>query len=79
MDKHGGVGDGGLHLVHGGDHLRGDDEVLLGLGEGVRQGTDDVSKAGKEPAVKIMKIKYSLITKSLFDIKKIYFTDIIPL
>ena len=53
MDKHGGFGDCGLHVVHGGDHLRGDGEVLLGLGEGVRQGADDVGEAGKETAVKI--------------------------
>ena len=60
MDEHGGVGDGGLHVVHGGDHLRGDDEVLLGLGEGVRQGADDVGEAGKEPAIKIHHVEESL-------------------
>ena len=53
MDEHGGFGDGGLHVVHGGDHLRGDGEVLLGLGEGVRQGADDMGEAGKEPPVKV--------------------------
>ena len=60
MDEHGGIGDGGLHVVHGGDHLRGDGEVLLGLGEGVCQGADDVDKAGKESAIKIHHAKQSL-------------------
>ena len=60
MDKHGGTGDGVLHLVHSGDHLRGDGEVLLGLGQGVRQGADDVGKAGKETAIKIHHAKESL-------------------
>ena len=40
-------------MVHGGEHLRGDGEVLLGLGEEVRHGADNVGEAGKEPAVKI--------------------------
>ena len=53
MDEHGGVGKGCLHMVHGSDHLRGDGEVLLGLGQGVRQGAGDVGEAGKESVVKI--------------------------
>ena len=53
MDKHGGIGDRDFHLVDCGDHLRGNGEVLLGLGQGVRQGADDVGEAGKESAVKI--------------------------
>ena len=43
-----GLGDGILHLVDGGDHLRSDGEVLLGLRQGVRQGAADMCEAGKE-------------------------------
>ena len=46
MHEKGGLGDGVLHLVDGSDHLRGDGEVLLGLGQGVGQGAGDVGKAG---------------------------------
>ena len=53
VDKERGLGDGVLHLVHGSDHLWGDGELLLGLGQGVCQGADDVGKAGKETAIKI--------------------------
>ena len=53
MYKKGSLGDGVLHLVDGSDHLRGDGEVLLGLGQGVRQGVGDVGKAGKETAIEI--------------------------
>ena len=60
MNEHGGVGDGGLHEVHGGDHLQGDGEVLLGLGQGVRQGADGVGEAGKESAIKIYHAEESL-------------------
>ena len=60
MDEHGGVGDGDLHLVDCGDHLRGDGEVLLGLGQGVHQGADDVGEAGKEMAIKIHHAEESL-------------------
>ena len=46
VDQERSVGDGVLHLVDGGDHLLDDGELLLGLGQGVRQGADDVGKAG---------------------------------
>ena len=36
--------------------IRGDGEVLLGLGEGA----DDVGEAGKEPAVKVHRAEQSL-------------------
>ena len=39
-------------LVDRSDPLWGDGEVLLGLGQGVRQGADNVGEAGKEPAIK---------------------------
>ena len=51
VDKECGFGDGVLHLVDGGDHLRGDGELLLGLGQRVRQGADDMGKARKEAVV----------------------------
>ena len=60
MHKHSGVGDGVLHLVDSGDHLRGDGEILLCLGQGVREGTDDVGEAGKEPVVEVHHAKQSM-------------------
>ena len=53
VDKESGLGDGVLHMVDGGDHLWGDSELLLGLGQGVCQGADNVGKAGKETVKKI--------------------------
>ena len=58
--KESGFGDGVLHLVDGGDHLLGDLEILLGLGQGVHQGADDVGEAGKDMAIKITHPQQSL-------------------
>ena len=60
MDEHGGIGDGSLHLVHGGDHLRGDGEFLLALGQGGCQGADDVGKAGIEAPIKVTHTEYPM-------------------
>ena len=50
MYQESGVGDGVLHLI---DHLIDYRELLLGHGQGVRQGTDDVEEAWDESAVEV--------------------------
>ena len=60
VHKHGSLGDVVLHLVDGGGHLGGNGEVLLGLGQGVCQGADEVGEAEKEAAIKIHHAEESL-------------------